>query len=164
MPGTAGGGRLTSLNVTGAGEYAFNPAVVHGTAFGFSGLPGPPPDAEIFTGDMPRQLWEIGFSGSFDGVAALELTYDESWIPSGFDELDLVVYHYDGAGWQTLFGQVDPANNVIAFETGGFSPFVIGVIPEPAAVWALSGWLFLLVAPRVLGRVRGDGRGVASGK
>lgn len=164
MPGTVGGGRLTSLNVTGAGEFAFNPSVVHGTAFGFSDLPGPPPDAEIFTGDMPRQLWEIGFSGSFDGLAALELTYDESWIPSGFDESDLVVYHHDGTGWQTLFGQVDPANNVIAFETGGFSPFVIGVIPEPAALWVLSGWLFLLAARRVTGQARGDGRGVASGK
>lgn len=162
MPGTAGGGRLTSLNVTGAGDFSFNPSVVHGTAFGFSGLPGPPPDAELFPTNIPRQLWEIGFSGSFNGVAGLELTYDESWIPSGFDESDLVVYHYDGAGWQTIFGSVDALNNVLVFETGGFSPFVIGVIPEPAVLWVMSGGLFLLAARRALYRGRTTGFSAAA--
>jgi hypothetical protein len=148
LSGIAGGGRLMSIDVTTPGDFSFNPSVIDGTAFGFSGLPLAPPDASLYSGNMPRQLWEIGFTGEFNGDAGIEFTYDETLIPAGFSESDLVVYHYDGSDWETLTGVINAGNNTISFNTGSLSPFVVGVVPEPTTLWLGLSGLMMLAARR----------------
>ncbi len=79
----------------------------------------------------PVQLWDLNFSGEFEGNARLVFTYDDSDLIS--DESVLQIYHQlsDGA-WEVLPKlDQDIDANTITVETGSFSPFIVGSVSEP---------------------------------
>jgi hypothetical protein len=77
------------------------------------------------------QLFEVAYSGDFDGPLELAFNYDPSLLPEGFDEDNLRIYHWTGTEWENLGGVVDTANNTITVTTNSLSPFAVAAVPEP---------------------------------
>lgn len=97
----------------------------------------------------PVQLWDIGFTGEFTGPATLTFVYDDTNLLPGRKEEDLAVYHFSGGQWVLTAGIVDHSSNRITVQTHSFSPFMIGVIPEPSTLVLLSmGAVGILVYAR----------------
>ena len=94
-------------------------------------------------------MYELEFTGSFDGTVLLVLGYDDTLLPPGFDEEMLALYHFRDDVWMRLDGTVDSLLNTISVTTDSLSPFGIGVLPEPA-----TAWLMLAGAMAVLHRGR----------
>ncbi|HDZ20674.1 hypothetical protein LCGC14_0304170 [marine sediment metagenome] len=106
-------------------------------------MPGPV-DFDL-AGDA--QLWEIAFTGEFDGQVALTFRYFHETLPSGMDENLLGIYHQlDSGEWELLpIIARDPAAYTITVLTDSFSPFALGQVPEPATLTLLGiGSLALL--------------------
>jgi hypothetical protein len=81
------------------------------------------------------QIWNVDFSGDLGG-ASVELVfhYDQSLLPVGLDELTLGIWHFDSILDEWEFGgTVDPLADTITYTTDNFSPFMLGVVPEPSA-------------------------------
>lgn len=79
------------------------------------------------------QIWNVDYTGSLDGgTATLVFNYDPSLLPQGFDESQLGMWHFNTVSGQWEFGgAVDTNNHTITFVTESFSPFQLGVVPEP---------------------------------
>lgn len=74
------------------------------------------------------QLWDVWFSGEFEGSVELTVHYDDSLLPPGFDESLLGIYHWNGWEWEWLDGVVDPWNDTITFSISSLSPFALGTL------------------------------------
>jgi len=77
---------------------------------------------------------------TFDPLIILTITYDESLIPDGILEEELVIAHWDEATeeWTVLDGcTVDPETNTITAPISHFSAFTI-LTPIPEAVFTTS--------------------------
>jgi hypothetical protein len=90
------------------------------------------------------QLFDVNYSGTFDGAIELSFNYDPSLLPSGFDEADLRVFHWTGTEWENLGGVVDAANNTITVTTNSLSPFAVAAVPEPETYALLLAGLGLI--------------------
>jgi hypothetical protein len=77
------------------------------------------------------QLFDVNYSGTFDGAIELSFNYDPTLLPDGFDEANLRVFHWTGTEWESLGGVVDSANNTITVTTSSLSPFAVAAVPEP---------------------------------
>ncbi len=83
------------------------------------------------------QAWEMDFDGEFEGSVDLVFTYDDTDLLLE-EELLLSIFHYEGDEWVQLDGIVDTVGNTISVTTTSFSPFALGVVPEPATLALLS--------------------------
>jgi hypothetical protein len=92
------------------------------------------------------QVFELEFTGQFDGDVTLKLGYDPSLLPDGFDENDLMLYHFKDGVWTPAGGVADASLHKIAVVTGDLSPWALVAVPEPgsAATMTLSIGMFLL--------------------
>lgn len=74
-----------------------------------------------------RQLWKLQYNGTHTGNIKLKFAYDPSLLPAGYDENQLVIYHFRNGVWEKLSGRVDTTNNVIEAVSPSLSPFMLGV-------------------------------------
>lgn len=93
------------------------------------------------------QLWNLEFSGSFNGAVQLVFHYDPSLL-FGLNESELAIYHYNGHSWDLLPSVLDPINDTITVTTLSLSPFAVGkgeniVRPVPEPTTMLTGGLGL---------------------
>ncbi|MCG3180185.1 MAG: hypothetical protein BIFFINMI_02542 [Phycisphaerae bacterium] len=100
------------------------------------------------------QLWDLEFSGSYDGAIHLVFAYDPSALPPGTDESLLDIYHFDGGAWVPLGGTVDIFNHTISVNVDSLSPFAVGEVPEPGTLLLLTAAGAILTATRRRRRAR----------
>lgn len=74
-----------------------------------------------------RQLWKLKYNGVHTGSIKLKFAYDPSLLPVGYDENQLVIYHFNNGAWEKLSCKVDTVKNVIEAVSSSLSPFVLGV-------------------------------------
>ncbi len=104
----------------------------------------------------PQQLWDVDYSGEFDGPVSLTFSYDETLLTPWYQAREelLGIWHYGAYGsggsktWRQLTGDVDSVDNTITVTVDGFSPFLLGLasgseapataVPEPST-FALLG-------------------------
>ena len=94
------------------------------------------------------QIWNVDFDGDLgSGTVELVFAYDETLLPGGFDELTLGIWHFDSNTLLWDFGgTVDPVANTVTYITNNFSPFVLGVVPEPSTLVLAACGFFALAA------------------
>ena len=109
----------------GGVDYEFEDVSVDGAVFGeFSRADDDEITLRITEGEFdsftflvpgsPVQLWELDFSGVYSGNIHLNVAYDSTLLPAGFDEKRLGLYYFDGASWAPIPGVVDEAVPVAA--------------------------------------------------
>lgn len=98
----------------------------------------------------PLQLWDLEFTGEFNGLVELTFGYDDSNLFPGQQETDLRVFHQlDDGVWEVLPVIAQDINaNTLTVVTAGFSPFAIGVIPEPTSFTLLAWGGMVLIGRR----------------
>ncbi|MFO1484110.1 MAG: putative Ig domain-containing protein [Verrucomicrobiaceae bacterium] len=74
-----------------------------------------------------RQLWKLQYNGAHTGSIKLKFAYDPALLPAGYDENQLIIYHFRNGAWEKLACKVDPATNTIEAITPSLSPFMLGV-------------------------------------
>ncbi|UCB42711.1 MAG: hypothetical protein JSV77_09700, partial [Dehalococcoidales bacterium] len=93
--------------------------------------PPPPPDAEII-----GLVYDFGPEGaSFDQAVTIRLSYDDTQIPEGVSEEQLIIaiwYDYLQE-WVRLDTTVDPINNIVTSEVTHFTTYTIIAHTRPAA-------------------------------
>ena len=94
--------------------------------------PPPPPEDSSVIG----LVYDVGPDGATFGVPiTITLTYDESLIPEGVAEENLVIAVWDEeiSEWVELVSVVDPETNTITAEVSHFTAFTILAYTHPAA-------------------------------
>ena len=91
-----------------------------------------------------QQVWDVEFTGEFDGWVTLTFGYDDTQLSPYYqaNEHLLGIWHYGqyGSGgsrmWRFLKDHVDTVNNMITITVDNFSPMVLGVnvVPEPSTL------------------------------
>jgi hypothetical protein len=74
-----------------------------------------------------RQRWNLSYSGTHTGSIKLKFAYNPALLPAGYDENQLVIYHFNNGQWEKLVCKVDPTTNTIEATTPSLSPFMLGV-------------------------------------
>ncbi len=74
-----------------------------------------------------RQRWNLTYSGTHTGSIKLKFAYNPALLPAGYDENQLVIYHFRNGQWEKLVCKVDPTTNTIEAITPSLSPFMLGV-------------------------------------
>jgi len=74
-----------------------------------------------------RQRWNLTYSGAHTGNIKLKFAYNPALLPAGYDENQLVIYHFRNGVWEKLVCKVDPTTNTIEAITPSLSPFMLGV-------------------------------------
>lgn len=147
--GDAGTPGRVELSLVPFGEGTFTAAYQPDTWTNFLTLtPGAVDDPEdaaalaaIAAAGGDVQWWDLDYTGVIgfnngDG-AVVTLTYDDGDLVIA--EQDLALFHLrDGDEWEQLDIAIDTVANTITFnggvfDLGFFSPFALGVVPEPAA-------------------------------
>ncbi|MHC4985160.1 MAG: DNRLRE domain-containing protein [Planctomycetota bacterium] len=140
-PGEVGGMAAVFDNVTAAGDFTglFDPKPKEGlTAPELVGM-------NFLLSSDPVQMWDVDFTGQFDGRVLLTFGYDEDALAVPEDEL--LVFHLLPGGppyvWEELrvdepeeFHNLD--ENWIRVWTDSLSPFILGAVPEPATMGLLA--------------------------
>jgi len=80
------------------------------------------------------QYWYVYHDGQMTGDATLTFTYDPAGLLPGVTEADLGVHHYYDGAWHFLGGVIDPDAHTVTVTVDGFSPFMLGVVPEPGTM------------------------------
>ncbi len=102
-------------------------------------MEAPPPLPEDFPANVIGLTYDIGPDGAtFDSPITLTLTYDESLLPEGVAEGNLVVAFWDEDAdeWVELVCVVGTESNTIVMEINHFTPFTILAYTRPAAFTA----------------------------
>ena len=113
----------------------------------------------IYASGSNQQVWDVEFSGEFDGLAELMFAYDDSLLSPFYqaNEQLLGIWHFGqyGAGgareWRFLRDNIDTVNNIITISVDNFSPMAFGAqavgqaaVPEPSSLaLAILGLLSL---------------------
>lgn len=82
-------------------------------------------------------LWDVEYAPDVSSEAAqatLTFHFDPSKLNSGLDLSTLEMFHFAGGQWVPLASSVDPQADTITVSTNSFSPFALGVVPEPATL------------------------------
>jgi hypothetical protein len=74
-----------------------------------------------------KQRWNLKYSGAHTGNIKLKFAYNPALLPAGYDENQLVIYHFRNGVWEKLVCKVDPTTNTIEAITPSLSPFMLGV-------------------------------------
>jgi hypothetical protein len=75
------------------------------------------------------QIWDLSYGGTLNGPTTLSFGFD----PSILGEWDVGIWHFGSSNtWEYLGGTI--SGNTITFETDSFSPFVLALSPDSAAV------------------------------
>lgn len=74
-----------------------------------------------------HQRWNLTYSGTHTGNIKLKFAYNPALLPAGYDENQLVIYHFRNGVWEKLACKVNPVTNVIEAVTPSLSPFMLGV-------------------------------------
>ncbi len=74
-----------------------------------------------------KQLWNLKYSGTHTGNIKLTFAYNPALLPPGYDENQLIIYHFNNGVWEKLVGKVDTIKKVIHVITPSLSPFMLGV-------------------------------------
>ncbi|MBE7497992.1 MAG: putative Ig domain-containing protein [Verrucomicrobiaceae bacterium] len=74
-----------------------------------------------------KQRWNLKYSGAHTGNIKLKFAYNPALLPAGYDENQLVIYHFNNGVWEKLPCKVDPTTNTIEAITPSLSPFMLGV-------------------------------------
>ncbi|MBL9182969.1 MAG: putative Ig domain-containing protein [Verrucomicrobiaceae bacterium] len=74
-----------------------------------------------------KQRWNLKYSGAHTGNIKLKFAYNPALLPAGYDENQLVIYHFRNGQWEKLVCKVDPTTNTIEAITPSLSPFMLGV-------------------------------------
>lgn len=125
--GVSGGLDYSFDDVTNSGscfaEYAHANAdevAVHVAAGDFTAPDFPLPGE-------PAQVWNVKFSGGYNGAVNLTFGYDATILPPGFDETALCLYEFENGAWQKLACAVDTATKKIDVSVASLGSFVLGV-------------------------------------
>jgi Regulator of chromosome condensation (RCC1) repeat len=95
------------------------------------------------------QWWDISFDGTCAVAPEAVLRYDELDLLPGVAEEDLGLFHWTDGAWTLVTdGVVDPVAHTITFAPDSYSPFMLGLVPEPCSA------LVLLLGGLVLRRSR----------
>jgi len=108
------------------------------------------PPAQPAASNVIGLVYDFGPDGAtFDPPITLTFTYDESLIPAGVAEENMVLAFWDeDAGeWVNLECTVDPATNTITAKISHFTPFTVLAYTSPAAFAASN----LSVTPAEVG-------------
>jgi len=89
------------------------------------------------------QIWDASFSGDLAG-ADLVFHYDDNAL-RGIDESSLTIWHFTGAAW-VMGGSVNEEANTISLSVDAFSPFSLGVVPEPSTLGLLAAGALVWLA------------------
>lgn len=74
----------------------------------------------------PAQVWDVTFSGVFNGQVHLTVGFDPTILPPGFDQTGLCLYQFSGGVWVKLAGTVDPVGHTITVVTADLTPLALG--------------------------------------
>jgi hypothetical protein len=97
-----------------------------------------PVDFELPADGSVVQIWDLDYSdSSFTGPVTLVFDFDPAGMTTAQEEA-LQVYHYTDGQWVDIGGVVDLNADTITVETDSFSPFALGVVPEPGSLSLLS--------------------------
>ncbi|WGS87876.1 hypothetical protein [Methylomonas sp. UP202] len=95
------------------------------------------------------QLFEVDFSGEFNGLLKLTFGFD-STLFNGIDESLLRVFHWKNNQWEDMGGTIDYTNSTITVFTDSLSPFAVAAapaaVPVPGAAWLFGSALLGLVS------------------
>jgi len=111
--------------------------------------PPPPPEDYYIIG----QVYDFGPDGvTFDPLITITFTYDESLIPEGVAEENLVIARWDAASGQWVLLEVfiiAPEINIITALVSHFTPFAILAYPRPPAFAAFAASDLLIIPTEV---------------
>lgn len=144
--GSCDGGSL----VPGGLDYEFESVETEGTCFSdFSRADQDELAVRIAEGEFqafsfqlpsqPAQLWKVAFSGTFTGSVNLNLGYDPTLLPPGFDETGMSVYQFNGSNWVKLPGTVNPVAHSVAVSATALGVFALGADALTSHSVAASG-------------------------
>jgi hypothetical protein len=108
------------------------------------------PPAQPAASNVVGLVYDLGPDGAtFDPPITLTFTYDESLIPAGVAEENLVLAFWDASSgaWVNLECTVNPATNTITAKISHFTPFTVLAYTSPAAFAASN----LSVTPAEVG-------------
>jgi hypothetical protein len=120
-------------------------------------------DQKIEAGQMPftvfpkqpegakLQYWDVSWDGAIDKEVAVTFRYNEEDY-LGYPRERLCMYHYYGGEWHQMLTRFYPGENLILVSTNRFSPFMLGVIPEPGMLGMLGLGAVMLLRGRRRGR------------
>lgn len=147
-----GGGSVILPNQTTAGAFTSLYFNVSSAAQLDAQLGTTPPANVNFFLSSPgqtTQMWDLHDTGTFTGSATVTLHYNPTLV-GGVDPSQLQIWHFTSGEWVAVANEVvDASTNTITFTTDSFSPFVLGVVPEPSsAVLAALGLITLVTYGR----------------
>lgn len=138
--GTSGGGSCNGgSGHTGGVDFEFEDIDQEGTFFGeYSEADDDEINEREIEGEFTapafqlpngtrKQRWNLTYSGSHTGNIKLKFAYNPALLPAGYDENQLVIYHFHNGQWEKLICKVNPSTNVIEAMTPSLSPFMLGV-------------------------------------
>lgn len=89
-------------------------------------------------------LWDLDYSGSFNGPLQFTFGLDPKLLSSAVDTDRLRIYHWTNGAWEDLGGSFNASNNTFTASTDHLSPFALGVVPEPHTYALMLAGLALL--------------------
>lgn len=89
-------------------------------------------------------LWDLDYTGSFNGPLQFTFGLDPKLLSSAIDTDQLRIYHWTNGAWEDLGGSFNASNNTFTASTDNLSPFALGVVPEPHTYALMLAGLALL--------------------
>lgn len=119
-------GTDVNVNMGGDVDLTFENVATGGTTEMTVTVDGPetPSSYTVLPLDLPV-YYNITTTSSYTGVIEVCIQYDDAGLTPD-DEINLTLYHYDGAMWVDITTYVDTDNNIVCGETMTLSPFIIG--------------------------------------
>ncbi len=161
------GGCNGSSSVSGGLDYSFDDVTISGSCFAeYAHADADEVAVRVAAGEFtapdfplpgePAQVWNVKFSGGYNGAVDLTFGYDATILPPGFDETSLCLYEFEGGAWQKLTCAVNTATKKIAASVTSLGSFMLGV--DSGVIHTISAG----TAPANAGTLAGGG-GYADG-